>query len=218
MNRILTAELLDHLDPADPRAVRSRRDLRMLDGFLGNSRWILRCLKHFCGQPGGVVELGSGEGQLCRRIRTLYPTCDITGLDRISRPEGLPPSIRWVSGDFLETLLTVEADVCCGSLILHHFDTPDLQRIGREFRRFPLLLFTEPHRGSLPLRMAGLASPFAGEVTRHDMPASIRAGLRKGELAPLLGLDPARWEIRERVTRRGTLRFAAILTCPSRSP
>ncbi len=212
MDRIVATELLDHLDPSDPRAVRSRRDLRILDGLLGNSRWILRCLSRFHGKPGCVVEIGAGEGHLCRRIRVLHPRCDVTGLDLVARPGDLPGSIRWVSGDFLETLRDIDAEVCCGSMVLHHLDTAGLRRIGGEFRRFSLVLFSEPYRGSLPLRMAGIAAPLAGEVTRHDMPASIRAGFRKGELAPLLGLDNARWEIRELVTRRGTLRFAAIRT------
>jgi len=212
MNRILEAELLDHLDPADPGAVRSRLDLRLLDLFLGNSRWILRSLGRFRDRPYPMVELGAGEGLLCRKIHEARPQSEITGLDRIARPGDLPPSIAWVSGDFLETLPTVEAEVCYGSLILHHLDAAVLRLLGWEFRRFSLVLFSEPYRSMVPLRMAGLASPFVGKITRHDMPASIRAGFRKGELAGLLGLNPARWEIREFVTRRGTLRFAAIRT------
>ena len=210
MNRTLQTELLDHLDPADPGAVRSRRDLKFLDLFLGNSRWILRSPQRFRERCRSFVELGAGEGRLCRAMIAAHPRGEITGLDRIARPEGLPSCIRWVSGDFLETLPSVEADVCYGSLILHHFDATDLRRLGWEFRRYSLLLFSEPYRGRVPLRMAGLASPFVGEITRHDMPASIRAGFRKGELAGFLGLAPARWEVREAVTRRGTLRFAAI--------
>jgi hypothetical protein len=212
MNRTLQPELLDHLDPADPGAIRSRRDLRFLDLFLGNSRWTVRSLRRFQGRFKSFVELGAGDGRLCRALSDTHPSAEITGLDRVGRPVDLCPSIRWVSGDFLETLPAVNAEVCFGSLILHHLDAPSLRRLGHEFRRFPLLLFTEPYRGTLPLRMAGLALPFVGEITRHDMPASIRAGFRKGELAPLLGLDPARWEVRELVTRRGSLRFAAIRT------
>ena len=210
MNRTLESELLDHLDPADRRAIRSRRDLRHLDLFLGNSRWILRSLRSSRAPIKSCLELGAGEGLLCRRISDAHPESHITGLDRIARPEGLSSSIHWVSGDFLETLPAMEAVACCGSLILHHFDTDALQRLGGEFRRFSTLLFSEPHRATLPLRMARLASPFVGEITRHDMPASIRAGFRKGELATLLGLDPVRWEIREFATLRGSLRFAAI--------
>jgi hypothetical protein len=51
--------------------------------------------------------------------------------------------------------------------------------------------------------------PLAGEVTRHDMPASIRAGFLKGELPSLLGLDPARWNVKEYESGRGSLRLIA---------
>lgn len=210
MNRILETELLDHLDPADSGAVRSRRDLRFLDLFLGNSRWILRALQRIQDRCNKFVELGAGEGRLCCCVHAVNPGSEITGLDLIARPRDLPPSIRWVSGDFLQTLPGVEAEACYGSLILHHLDASALGHLGREFRRFSFLLFSEPYRGMFPLRLAGLSSPLFGEITRHDMPASIRAGFRKGELATLLSLDTARWEIRETVTRRGTLRFAAI--------
>lgn len=210
MKRAVTTEILDHLDPADPRAVQSRRDLRVLDAFLGNSRWILRGLQQHGAGRGTAVELGAGEGKLCRRIHRAFPGREVIGLDRFGRPMDLPAPIRWVSGDFLETLPGVDADTCCGSLILHHFEAADLRRLGRELRRFSHLFFSEPYRGQLPLRLSKLALPFAGEVTRHDMPASIRAGFRRDELAALLELPAAEWSIREQVTLRGCLRFAAI--------
>jgi len=209
MNRILETELLDHLDPADPGAVRSRFDLRWIDVFLGNSGWILRNLSKLHERVNGVVELGAGEGTLCRRISAMLPGIIVTGLDRVDPCGQLPPSVRWVLGDFMETLPAVNGSLCCGSLILHHFDTRSLAKLGRELSRFSHLLFTEPHRSALPLGMARLAFPLVGKVTRHDMPASIRAGFRKGELPGLLGLKPSEWVIREQVTLRGSLRFSA---------
>lgn len=209
MNRILEAEILDHLDPADPEAVRSRRDLRWIDLFLGNSRWMLDSLGKLEGLSQGVVELGAGEGALCGRISGFLPRITVTGLDRVAAPGELHSSVRWVRGDFMETLPAVTASVCCGALILHHFDTENLRKLGRELGRFSHLLFTEPHRSLLPLTMAGLVSPLVGRVTRHDMPASIRAGFRKGELPSLLGLNPSEWVIREQVTLRGSLLFSA---------
>lgn len=209
MNRILETELLDHLDPSDPGAVRSRRDLRLINLFLGNSRWILGALGKLQGTAQGVVELGAGEGILCRRISGILPGITVTGLDRVPPPERLPSSLRWVRGDFVETLPSVTGSVCCGALILHHLDAAGLRRIGVELRRFSHLLFTEPHRSAFPLGMAVLASPFVGEVTRHDMPASIRAGFRPGELPSLLGLNPSAWMIQEKVTLRGSLRLLA---------
>lgn len=209
MRRILEVEFLDHLDPADPEAARSRRDLRLIDVFLGNSRWMMGTLGKLQGTVQGVVELGAGEGALCRRISGILPGMTITGLDRIGPPVGLPSSVRWVRGDFMETLPNITGSACCGALILHHFDVESLRKLGRELGRFSHLVFAEPHRSTLPLTMARLVSPLVGKVTRHDMPASIRAGFRKGELPFLLGLKPCDWVIREQVTLRGSLRFIA---------
>ena len=36
MNRIVEPELLDTLSPADPRAIRSRRDLRRVNAWMRN--------------------------------------------------------------------------------------------------------------------------------------------------------------------------------------
>ena len=59
------------------------------------------------------------------------------------------------------------------------------------------------------MTLARLTLPLAGEVTRHDMPASIRAGFVCGELPSLLGLDPAHWNIEEKESGRGSLRLIA---------
>lgn len=210
MRRILEAELLDHLDPKDPEAIWSRRDLRRLDHLLGNSRWILRSIRRTAHDALSVVELGAGEGYLCRRIRQAQPDISVTGLDLIGAPEDLPGGIAWVRGDFLKTLCGINAEICCGSLILHHLDEGALRCLGAEFGRFTRLFFSEPLRALMPLRLAKLAAPFVGKITRHDMPASIRAGFRRGELASMLGLNTKEWSIREEITLRGTLRFAAI--------
>jgi len=159
MNRILQAELLDHLDPADPGAVRSRRDLRLIDLFLGNSQWILSHLRRLHGVSEGVIELGAGEGRLCHRISFMLPGVTVTGLDRVAPPDLLPDPVRWVRGDFMETLSSVSGSVCCGALILHHFDAESLRKLGVELQRFPHLLFTEPHRSAFPLGMSRLVSP-----------------------------------------------------------
>lgn len=110
----------------------------------------------------------------------------------------------------MQTLATIESDTCCGSLILHHLDEGALATLGRLFGKFRHLTFSEPHRARWPLIMATMAAPLAGDVTRHDMPASICAGFRKGELETLLSLDPRAWSIRESVTPWGALRFQAI--------
>ena len=42
MKRVVKPEILDELDGSDPRAIRSRRDLRFINLLMGNERWIQR--------------------------------------------------------------------------------------------------------------------------------------------------------------------------------
>jgi len=207
--RVILPEILDSLDPTDPRAIRSRWDLRWIDFYLGNSRWILHQLhQHPAAQ---IVEIGAGEGDLCRKIHSSLPSpTTITGLDLIERPVNLPMDIHWIAGDFFQTLHDLEADTCVGSLILHHFPESALRDLGVRLQSFRRLIFCEPLRSRLPLALSNLSSGLVGEVTRHDMPASIRAGFRPGELPALLGLDSRKWIIRESSDWRGALRLVSL--------
>ena len=66
----------------------------------------------------------------------------------------------------------------------------------------------EPWRVPLARWLGRGLHPWLGEVTRHDMGVSIRAGFRRGELAGLLGLG-AGWAWRERTDLRGAIRLVA---------
>lgn len=213
-DRVITPEILDSLDHRDPRAVRSRRDLAFIDAFMGNSRWITRKASRSRHARHGIVELGAGSGHLCERLHRALPDCDVTGLDFVPRPHSLTPGIHWLAGDFFDTLDSVRAGVCVGSLMLHHFSPNVLRELGRRLIRFEFLVFAEPLRSRLPLAAASLVSPFVGEVTRHDMPVSIRAGFQHGELADALHLDPTRWTVRESSTWSGAIRFTAARKQP----
>ena len=209
LERVIIPEILDSLNPADPRAIRSRRDLRLIDLYLGNSRWIVRQLKIQTPAPARIIEIGAGEGDLCRKVQTSLPSSAVTGLDLIQRPANLPSDIQWIGGDFFQTLPNIDADACVGSLILHHFSDEALHELGAGLQSFRSLTFCEPLRSRLPLFLSKLSAAFMSEVTRHDMPASIRAGFRPGELPALLGLDSKKWSVRESSHWRGALRLAA---------
>ena len=209
LNRVIIPEILDSLNPSDPRAIRSRRDLRWIDLYLGNSRWIVRRLKKQTPPPAQIIEIGAGEGDLCRKVQTSLLSSTVTGLDLIQRPANLPSDIQWIGGDFFQTLPNIDADACIGSLILHHFSNEALRYLGARLQSFRSLTFCEPLRSRLPLFLSKLSCPFLSEVTRHDMPASIRAGFIPGELPALLSLDSKKWSIRESSHWRGALRLAA---------
>lgn len=207
--RLLVPELLDSMDPSDPRAIRSRCDLRLINAFLGNERWITAQCRRHSSLIHRIMELGAGEGHLSKSLHHVLPKATVTGLDLRERPACLPSGIRWITGDFLQTIGHSQADACTGNLILHHLDSEGLRILGSRLQELRLLVFCEPLRRRLPMTLTRMVLPLAGEVTRHDMPASIRAGFVRGELPSLLGLDPAIWDIEEKESRRGSLRLIA---------
>jgi hypothetical protein len=207
--RLVEPEILDSLPADDPEAIRSRRDLRWLDHWLGNSRWILERIATDEHAAAGVVELGAGDGRLCAQLRAALQQGNVTGIDLQPRPVGMDRSIRWIEGDVFETAADMRGGICVASLLLHHFDAAALRVLGGLLNGFSSLIFCEPLRSRAPLIFSKIASPFVGRVTRHDMPVSIRAGFVRDELADLLGLNHRSWRIDESTSIRGILRFHA---------
>ena len=90
MKRVVEPELLDDLPGNDPRALRSRRDLRMINGIMGNDRWILKQIL----EGETMVELGAGAGVLTRK---LLSKGRVTGLDFLEKPKDL--EVEWSQGN-----------------------------------------------------------------------------------------------------------------------
>ena len=70
MKRIVQPEILDTLPRADPRAVRSRQDLRRVNGWMRNHVLmadVLRKVLNDC-TPGQIAELGAGDGDFLFRV------------------------------------------------------------------------------------------------------------------------------------------------------
>src|SRR3954462_11982265 len=67
MQRIVEPELLDSLPPNDPRAIRSRRDLRRGNAWVGNSVHLARAVEALP-PPRRIIELGAGDGTLMLKI------------------------------------------------------------------------------------------------------------------------------------------------------
>lgn len=198
MQRVVQPELLDSLPGNDPEAMRSRRDLRMINFLMGNERWILNQLGE-----GGVVELGAGSGDLTSRIARER---EVTGLDFQEKPKAL--ECDWLKGDLFDTFERARGETVVANLILHHFKEDGLERLGRLIRSRRKLVAVEPWRSRIPLVEGGLIWPLINRVTRHDMMVSIRAGFQKGELSELLKLGDD-WEWREVVSLRGGMRIVA---------
>ena len=213
--RVVIPEILDELPAEDPRAKRSRRDLQLINSLMGNYRWISRRVWEIeVVDPHAWFEIGAGSGWLgeCFRMRG-FEDISVSGIDFAPRPERWPSSWSWHQGDIFEVFEALgEGRLSNGlvaNLFLHHFKTPELQKIGKIAEsRFSRIIVSEPARYPFFHFFSYAFFPFVNDVTRHDMQVSIRAGFRRGELKAALGLGRD-WKHRESVTLFGAYRFEA---------
>ncbi len=211
--RSVIPEILDSLAGDDPEAVRSRKDLRRVNFLMGNERWVCGQLRKF--QPtvaSGIVEIGAGDGALCRKMARMFPGAPIAGYDLAMRPADLVPQVAWHVGDIFTKPSPTSSGILVANLFLHHFEKAALAGIGRWIEGFDVLIFNEPDRSSLPHFLGKLLHPFINRVTRHDMHVSIDAGFVSGEMEALLNLSRGHWRIHETSTWRGARRVVASHT------
>lgn len=205
--RVVVPEILDELAGDDPRALRSRQDLRMINAMMGNERWILRELQ---GTEVGVAELGAGQGELLGKVAGLLGERAVaTGFDLQGKPKNLSKGLKWKQGDLFQNLGEEPSPIVVGSLILHHFEEEQLLQLGQLLAGREKLIFAEPLRSEIAVMEGYTLFPLVNEVTRHDMIVSIRAGFHVGELPRLLGLEEG-WVWEEKVTLRGGLRSVGV--------
>ena len=198
VKRLVVPEILDSLPGDDLEALRSRRDLRLINFLMGNERWIVAQ-----DYPGGVIELGAGEGQLTRK---LAKRGRVIGLDFQECPADL--DVPWKAGDLFKSLPTASGDTVVANLILHHFEDDQLTRLGKLIKERRALVAVEPWRSRISIAEGYALWPFINHVTKHDMMVSIQAGFRQGELKGLLNLGDE-WEWKEQVSLLGGLRVLA---------
>jgi hypothetical protein len=210
--RTLTRELLDVLPADDPAAIRSRRDLRLLNRIMMHPIIVSRLIKkHVPVAPAEILEIGAGDGclmlRIARHLSGQYPGVRLTLLDRQSivseatrqRLEELGWHVEAVAQDVFDYLNgAARADVIVANLFLHHFQAEEL---GLVFRRAaeitPCLIACEPHRSTFPLLSSHLIGALGcNYASRHDAVASVRAGFRDGELTALWP-DPRGWQLYE---------------------
>jgi hypothetical protein len=213
MERIVLPELLDVLPPQDQSALRSRRDLRRLNAWMGHPRVMARALQtHLLDQNARqIVELGAGDGHFLLSVAGLlqgqWPGANATLVDQL---DVLDPQTReqfnrlgWrVHAEIAEAsewLRQSSAAAVISNLFLHQFQTEklaELLRLAANSAR--LIIALEPRRSWLP-RLCGrlLWVIGCGPVTRHDAHISIRAGFSGNELSALWP-DKENWELVER--------------------
>ena len=212
--RVVEPEWLDTLPPEDPRAMRSRRDLRRVNAWMGQSGIILRLLRRSVGQraPQSMIELGSGDGafmlRLARSLSPRWPGVQVTLIDRqevvspatVAAIEGLGWQEQIVTADVFDALEGLEsgADAILANLVLHHFADPALLRLFELAANLaPCFVACEPRRSALALTGSRLLWAIGcNGVTRHDAPASVRAGFAGRELSMLWPQQG--WSLQER--------------------
>ena len=199
MRRRLVPEILDGLATDDPAAQASRRDLRKINQLMFHAA-IAASLINDLGAASlrRVADLGCGDGSgalaVLRRLGNVRQGSDLILID--ARPCVAPATsaaltaLGWnvsiVASDVFNWLDAPAADfdLMMTNLFLHHFEESALPGLLVAIAaRATSFVATEPLRTQsayLAARAVGLIG--ANAVTRHDAPASVRAGFAGAEI------------------------------------
>jgi len=215
MPRCLEPEWLDELPPHDPRAIRSRHDLRRVNTLMMNTAIIARALD--CAFPASpprtIMEIGAGDGTLMLRLAkrntvrwrdvrvVLLDRQDIVSSGMREKFSSLGWQAEVVMADVFEWLarpVDQVFDVMIANLFLHHFDDTKLGALlSLVVRRTRMFVACEPRRSAWALagsRLLGVIG--CNDVSRHDAVISVRAGFDGQELSALWPADRA-WTLQE---------------------
>jgi 2-polyprenyl-3-methyl-5-hydroxy-6-metoxy-1,4-benzoquinol methylase len=194
VQRVLEPEILDALPGDDPRARRSRADLRRINLVMGNARHIARELGS---SVRTLLDLGAGDGDLARRVAR--PGMRVTLVDRIRFPE--ITGFARAQDDVHRYLEKTDQrfDAIIANLFLHHLARDALRALLELVaKRTAFFIACEPRRSRMALSASRLTWALgASAVTRHDARASVHAGFRGRELSELWPQDAA-WRLSER--------------------
>jgi hypothetical protein len=218
--RTLVPELLDFLDPADPRAIRSRCDLMLVNKVMRQSAIMAKALAPLP-PPRLWVDLGGGDGRFVlrtiRRLARHWPGGKVLIADRLnlvsSQTRADFAALGWtcesLTGDILETLPGLSPDLITANLFLHHLEDSALPRLLELVARSKAFVACEPERSGFALlgaRIIGILG--VNDVTRHDALASVRAGFHGQEVSRLWPKTKG-WQLGERAVFPFTHLFCA---------
>lgn len=207
--RTLEPEWLDELDPADARARRARRELRLVNAIMGNASFIARALAGSITPGGKIADLGAGDGVLMLRIGHKLGTraVRLSLVDRACAPSpqtlarfnALGWEVAQCGADVFEWLARADDfDAIAVNLFLHHLESHRLRELLRlAAARTPLFVACEPRRSRVAL-LGSRALIFlgCGPVTRHDALLSVKAGFQGRELSQLWP-SSGNWQLEE---------------------
>lgn len=226
MPRVVTAETLDHLAPADPAARRSRRDLVRVHRAMGTrsivSRgWRALVSKQRAGAPLRILELGAGDGSLLLGVaRSLAPHWPRVQLSLMDRQDLVTPAtlaafaaVGWSAQVQVADVMAWAArpldaawgtptprwDLITTTLFLHHFEGAELDLLLAAAASCSDRFFAcEPSRSWLALTGSHLVGAIgANAVTRGDAVLSVHAGFCGREISARWPQAGHRWQLRE---------------------
>lgn len=209
--RVLEPEWLDELAPDDPRARRSRADLRRVNALMGNTR-IVSAKVRAVARPRSLVELGAGDGAFAARVLrsagvrdvnvTLVDRQRIVAADTLAAFDAMGAKVAVAKHDVFDWLRRSSAriDIVIANLFLHHFEQDSLARmLPLVAARARVFIACEPRRSAVAsagARMLGAVG--CNDVTRHDAVVSVAAGFRDGEISALW--PGGGWALEERAS------------------
>lgn len=229
--RVLAPEWLDTLAADDPRARRSRGDLRRINRVMGASSLLARSLDALLASAPGapLIELGAGDGSLAlrlvQRLSGRWPKLTLGLLDRhpaVSEAtlrgfRVLGWDVRMIQADALDWLArapqAAEAaarPIVFANLFVHHFEGARLHALLAGIAtRAQAFVCLEPRRSASALLGSHLLGAIGcNDVTRHDAVVSVRAGFAAQELSSCWP-DASDWLLRETGAGLFGHRFAA---------
>lgn len=211
MHRELQPEILDSLPRHHPDAIHSRRDLRLINRIMGNTRWFLRTLPPLILSGETALELGAGTGELGHSLHACGVAVD--GLDQGPRPALWPGPHNWHQTDLRNFSNYAAYPAFIGNLIFHHFSAAELAALGEKLNAHArVIVACEPARHRRFQKLFAAVGPLfrANRVTLHDARVSIAAGFRADELPRCLGLAHSRWDCRITTSILGAYRLIAL--------
>jgi 2-polyprenyl-3-methyl-5-hydroxy-6-metoxy-1,4-benzoquinol methylase len=213
--RATEPEQLDQGVP-EAEALRSLRDLRFVNRWLGNRRSVLAAVRSQLPPGGRLLDVGSASGDLLADVLSHAPGPILAaGLD--IKPLHLryaPRAVRRVVADVRALPFPGRSfDVVTASLFLHHFDADELPGLLAGLFRLArrALVVSDLRRAAVPYLFGRACFPllFRSRVSVEDGLISIRRGFKAAELHAAFataGLPPPR------VTRHFPYRLLAVCT------
>jgi hypothetical protein len=214
VKRIVQPELLDTLPVGDSQAVRSRQDLRRVNGWMRHHVLMADALKNALNghAPGHLTELGAGDGnfllRVAQKISPRWPNVTATLLDLQKNVSAETLAAFAALGWRAEIVVAdvfdrphISSDVVLANLFLHHFAEARLTELFRMISQHAqLFIALEPRRAAWPLFCSRLLWAIGcNAVTRHDAVISVHAGFSGTELSALWP-DKQNWRLTEQRT------------------